>query len=424
MHLALVCPSMHGHLNPMATLGGELARRGHRVSLAGIADAKPKADVCGFGFIPIGEPEDAAGLFAAGRAKLAQLKGIAALRLTGRLLREAATVTVRDLPAALDRAGVDALLVDQVSPEGAAVAEATKRPFVLVCNALAVHQEPAVPPPVLGWAHRTGWLGRLRNRVGNALLRLAARPLMRVVNEYRARHGLPPKNMGESGTAALAQIAQQPALFDFPRERLPHHFHYTGPWHGPHRDSEAVPFPWEKLTGAPLVYASLGTLQNRLQSVFAAILEGCSPLNVQVVLSLGSKGATWSGPVPANALVVPFAPQLSLLDKASALVTHAGLNTALEGLARGLPMLCVPVTNDQPGVARRVEWLGAGEIVKPNRATAARVRAAMERLLSDARYRTAAERCRERMKAVPGVARAADVVEEALRTGAPVSRAP
>src|SRR5439155_2876258 len=111
--------------------------------------------------------------------------------------------------------------------------------------------------------------------------------------------------------------------------------------------------------------ASLGTMQKRLQHVLRAILDGCASLNVQVVLSLGKKEAAWDGPVPANAVVVPFAPQLTLLDRASLLVTHAGLNTALEGLARGLPMLCIPVTNDQPGVARRVEWLGAGEVLKP-----------------------------------------------------------
>ena len=163
-------------------------------------------------------------------------------------------------------------------------------------------------------------------------------------------------------------------------------------------------------------------LQNRLGPVFRAILDGCAALPVQVVLSLGGREATWDGPPPANAVVVPFAPQLKLLERAAVLVTHAGLNTALEGLARGLPMLCLPVTNDQPGVARRVEWLGAGEVLKPGRATAGRVRESVGRLLADGRYRAAAERCRDLLKANPGVARAADIVEEALRTGHRVER--
>jgi MGT family glycosyltransferase len=126
--------------------------------------------------------------------------------------------------------------------------------------------------------------------------------------------------------------------------------------------------------------------------------------------------------VPANAVVVPFAPQLTLLKRAALLITHCGLNTALEGLARGLPMLCVPVTNDQPGVASRVQWLGAGEVLKPSRATPGRVRELVGKLLSEWKYREAAGKCRDRMAGGPGVARAADIVEEALRTGKRVER--
>jgi zeaxanthin glucosyltransferase len=34
-HLGLICPELSGHLNPMTTLGRELKRRGHRVTLIG-----------------------------------------------------------------------------------------------------------------------------------------------------------------------------------------------------------------------------------------------------------------------------------------------------------------------------------------------------------------------------------------------------
>ena len=413
---------MHGHLNPMTTLGRELARRGHRVSLVGSPYARAKAEACGFELLPIGIEEHESGRAEAGLTRLAELKGIAALRLTGRLLREATLIGLRDIPGALARAGVDGCVVDQVSPEGAAVAEVANLPFVVVCNALAMHQEPNVPPPVLGWRHRTGWTARLRNRLGNRLLELAVAPLVRVVNRYRMANGLPRYRLSDKDLVGLAQVAQQPAFFDFPRSQLPPHFHYTGPWHGPHRDTETTAFPWEKLTNRPLVYASLGTVQNRLHGVFAAILAGCSALGVQVVVSLGRPDGVWNGDVPANALVVPFAPQLTLLKRASVLITHAGLNTALEGLTHGVPMLCVPVTNDQPGVASRVEWLGAGEILKPHRVTAERVRAAVTRLLNVERYRRKARHFSNRMTIVPGVGRAADIIEEAFRTGQPVMR--
>lgn len=422
MHIALVCPEMHGHLNPMATLGRELANRGHKVSLAGSPRARPKADACGFDLLPVGVAEHDSGLTQRMVDQLAEMKGLAALKHTVGMLRDAVTVALRDLPGLLRQSSVDAAVVDQVSPAGAAVADALRLPQVVVCNALALHQEAGVPPPLVGWPYRPGPLGRLRNTFGNMLLRVVARDMRRVLNRYRRENGLPPDEPG-SYRVGLAHLAQQPAFFDFPRRELPPQFHYTGPWHDHTRDSETVPFPWERLDGRPLIYASLGTLQNRLQHVFRAILDGCADMPVQVVLSLGRTDATWTQPVPSNAVVVPFAPQLSLLDRATLLVTHAGLNTALEGLARGLPMLCMPVTNDQPGVAQRVKYLGAGEILLPAKATAARVRSLVELLLRDPKYRETSGKWRDKLKsAPPGVVHAADVIEKAFRTGKAVLR--
>jgi len=413
VHIALVCPDLHGHLNPMTTLGGELARRGHRVRLISSPMGKAAADRAGLGFLPVGVAEHESGDTARKLARLAESRGFAALRQTVELLRGQAAEFFRDAPDLLR--GADAVVVDQVSPAGSAVAEALRLPYVKACNALLVLQEAGVPPAVTPWPYRPGPLGRLRNRLGNLLLVTAARPLAAEVNDYRSRNGLPPYRVNDAVGPELAWVAQQPAFFDFPRGELAPHFHYTGPWHATGRDAD-VPFPWDRLDGRPLVYASLGTLQNRLRHVFAAILEGCAGLDVQVVMSLGTPGGAWDGPMPANAVVVPFAPQLRLLDRAALLVTHAGLNTALEGLARGLPMLCLPVTNDQPGVARRVEWLGAGEMLAPSRATADRVRAAVTRLLGEPKYRAAAVGCRDKLKAGPGVARAADVIERAFET--------
>ncbi len=422
MHIALVCPEMHGHLNPMATLGRELAKRGHRISLVSSPRGKPKADACGFEFLPVGVREHESGELQVGLDKLAKMKGLGALRLTGQLLCDQTAITLRDAPDLLRTAGVEAMVVDQVSPSGNALADVQKLPFVMVCNAMAMHQEPGVPPGVLNWGYNPGVFGRLRNRIGNTVLRIAARPISKTVTAYRRQHGLSEYRFVDTRDFGLAQIAQQPAFFDFPRKELPAHFHYTGPWHAHGRDSETAPFPWEKLDGRPLVYASLGTLQNQLGVVFRAILDGCANLPVQVVLSLGRKDTVWDHPVPANAIVVPFAPQLTLLERANLLITHAGLNTALEGLAQGLPMLCMPVTNDQPGVAQRVQWLGAGEVLKPAKATAGRVRERIQRLLSDPRYRAAAEKCRDQLKGNSGVVRAADIAEEAFRTGKRVER--
>jgi len=60
-------------------------------------------------------------------------------------------------------------------------------------------------------------------------------------------------------------------------------FHFTGPYSNP--DSrEPTFFPFDHLTGQPVIYASLGTVQNRLLGTFQTIAEACRDLDVQLLL--------------------------------------------------------------------------------------------------------------------------------------------
>lgn len=116
-------------------------------------------------------------------------------------------------------------------------------------------------------------------------------------------------------------------------------------------------FPWHQLNGKPLIYASLGTIQNQQLDLFARIAEACSHLDAQLVIALGGGSNPNALPsLPGHPLVVGFAPQLALLQRAALTITHAGLNTVLESLRCGVPMVAIPIANDQPGVAARVAW--------------------------------------------------------------------
>src|SRR5262245_52755484 len=120
MHLGLVCPDLTGHLNPMTTLGREFARRGHRVTLFGLPPAGPFAERAGLGYVRLGG-DDFDSAIAPGRVRLAELTGLSALKLTGRLLRDVEVIGLRELPAAFRSAKIDAVVADQVSPAGGTV---------------------------------------------------------------------------------------------------------------------------------------------------------------------------------------------------------------------------------------------------------------------------------------------------------------
>ena len=83
---------------------------------------------------------------------------------------------LRDGPAAIHAAGVDALLVDQMEPAGATIADRLQIPYVTVCNALAMNREAGVPPPFSNACFQDTWFARMRNLAGYELSRFAVPP--------------------------------------------------------------------------------------------------------------------------------------------------------------------------------------------------------------------------------------------------------
>jgi len=421
-HFGILCPPGTGHLNTLTPLGQELQRRGHAVTLFGVPDTRSRARAAGFDYWPIGEAEFPLGSVAASLQRLGALEGLAALLYTNRLFVQGAAVVLRDAPPGIQQTGVEALLVDQTLFEGTTIAEFLHLPFITICSALLLNPEPNLPPIFTAWPYSPSRWARLRNRAAAAVIQLASRGLgyRSLIGRYRQQWGLP--GDGESAYLPLAEISHQPAEFEFPRSSLPPNFHFTGPFATP-ASREPTPFPFERLTGQPLIYASLGTIQNRLLWAFEAMAQACADLDIQLVISLGGAAEPESlGSLPGQPLVVKYAPQLELLAQAALTITHAGLNTTLESLSYGVPMVAIPITNDQPGVAARIAWTGTGEVVPLKQLTPARLQAAITQVLRAESYRHNALRLQDAIQRAGGVRRAADIVEEAVTTGKPVFR--
>jgi zeaxanthin glucosyltransferase len=165
-----------------------------------------------------------------------------------------------------------------------------------------------------------------------------------------------------------------------------------------------------------LIYASLGTLVNGLNQVYRTILDAVSQFpETQLVLSVGKNmDPSDLAPIPPNAIVVRSAPQTELLKRAALCITHAGLNTALESLAEGVPMVAIPIGYEQPGVACRIAYHGAGEFVELGDLTARRLTELIAKVSSNPSYRDKAHWFQKIIKEKRGVDLAADIVERAF----------
>jgi MGT family glycosyltransferase len=380
-----------------------------------VADLEGPIRAAGLQFRQIGPDEFPLGSLRARDESVWKLKGLAALRCSLGGIERKAKMLFHDAPAAIREEGIDSLVVDQIEMAGGTVAEHLGLPFVSVAAALPVDSDASVPHCIFPWPHRRGFAARFRNRLGNATLELIFSGVLRTINRQRRSWRLPPARNFNALFSNLARVAQLPAALELPGRRLPPGFHHTGPWTDA-AGRAPVDFPWARIDPSrSLVYASMGTLQNGVLETFRMIAEACVGPGLQLVISLGGgQDPALLGDLPGDPVVVGYAPQLDLIRRAVLTISHGGLNTALESLAQGVPMVVLPVAYDQPGVGARVEWAGVGRSIPVGRLTVEHLRDAVRAVLRDPAYSARAERLRASIEAADGLNRAADLIEGAF----------
>jgi MGT family glycosyltransferase len=425
-HFAILSPPDAGHLIPLGALGAELMRRGHRVTVVAHDRGAPLIEPLG---LPLRElaGDDIPDLEPFFLNLAFRTVGQEWLTDMREWLRWEAEVTLQRVPTILRELAVDGVVSDQIVSAAGTVAEHLGLPFVTVCTAPPWNVDILQPPPFTPWHYAEGPLARWRNRLGYLGWRWFSQPTLKLINHYRKAWELRPYWRIDDSYSPLAQISQLFAELDFPRSAIPPHFHYVGSLAADRPVSDQG-FPWERLDGRPLIYASLGTIPDAMnRPVYAKIASACVGLDAQLVMARGKwddedTGREFSHELPGDPLVVDFAPQLALLERAAMLITHAGLNTTLEAISRGVPMVAMPRSADQPGNAARIEYSGAGLCASFHRSTPQRLRTVIERVLVENTFRRRAKDLQAAMVAAGGPRRAADIVEESLTTGRPVRR--
>ena len=352
MKIGFICPNIPGHINPMTTLARHLQARNHEVVFL----YSPSAN--GLPCVPGDKRDD----MNAGRPEMSKLEGNEAVAFYCGIAAKETEAIFKSFPRMLEKTGVEALVLDPIQFFVELVAMKARIPYVTVANALYLDFSGYTPLSIYGWPHETTPEARVRNREG--VVKFNRFCYNEGTKAYAKEAGLTIDWDVPSGLLSkLAYITQLPREFDFQNPLLPPQFHYTGPFHDGKGRSKAD-FPWERLTGEPLIYASMGTVMNGRADVFRTIVAGVAKhKGTQLVLSIGDQlDPKQIGPVPSNAIIVNQAPQLELLKQTSVCITHAGLNTVLESLAQGVPQVAIPVTFDQPGVAARIAHKQTGVV--------------------------------------------------------------
>lgn len=405
-HFAFVAPPLRGHYRPLSNLAAELIARGHRATFLHHPDAAPLVEAEGAAFEPIGRDSPPVERWAGPMARIRGLIGLGGVmdgmvRFTGMFCTEG--------PEALRRIGADALIVDQMEAGGGLVAEHLRLPFASVAVTVPINREPGVPPPYLGWAFDPSDKGVRRNLGGWRVSDFLMRGVGKSIERNAVRLGLPPRRRLEDCLSQRLQLSQMIHGLDFPRKELPPGFHYTGPFR------RAVPGAFELPPGdgRPLVYCTLGTLQGSRSGLFRKVARACARLDLRLLITQGNRGSLKPGDLPGNPLIYDWVPQEAVLAHSDLVVCHGGMNTVLDPLATGLPMVVMPLAFEQSAIAARLEHAGVARALSW-RTSAGRLARAIDEVRTEPGFRQRAAAARLEIGQAGGTGRAADLIESAL----------
>jgi MGT family glycosyltransferase len=313
-------------------------------------------------------------------------------RARDRVVMGPAAAYAHDTRAALGREAVDALACDYLLFGPPIAAEQAGVPTALLVHNIYIVPEPGKPAPGPGFLPARGILGRARDRaVSRAFVALFNRGLP-AVNRARTEFGLPPlRDVLEHFDHVERVLVLTSESFDFHGDSHPPHLRYVGstladpPWVDDWRS------PWNEDDRRPLVIVTLSSTYMAQEQVLARAIDGLGRLDARVLVTTGPAIDPASLRAAGNTTVVRSAPHAQLFPETAVVVTHAGMGTVTRALAAGVPLVCVPMGRDQLDVAASVVYAGAGVRLRPSAKPDA-IRAAVERVIGEPSFRTAAER--------------------------------
>lgn len=232
-------------------------------------------------------------------------------------------------------------------------------------------------------------------------------------NDFCAYYQLPPLPFSSLFTRVEpVNIVFLPRLLQPVSESFDERFLFVGPSIRPRYTPPG--FPLARLGQAPVLYISLGTIFNNQSQL--AFIQDCfqafRDTAWQVVQAIGKEiTPTELGPVPDNFLVYQHVPQLDVLKQTGVFITHGGMNSVMEALSYGIPLVVVPQMPEQALTAQQVVDYGLGIQLDKRRLAAERLQAAVQQVCQDPTFRINAQKMQEVIKESGGYGEAANAIQ-------------
>ena len=371
----------HGHTNPTLRVVKELVSRGHQVWYYSYNILRDKIESTGATFISCDDDTEQ------------KLNAKDATRVGKDLVFS--TKVLVDTTLALDdkvckemaELKPDCIVADSMALWGKAVALKLGIPFVSSTTTFAFNQYSAKI---------------MKQGLGDLFKMLFTAPLTSKQVRRLKEKGYPVKNVLDiiGSDANTHTIVYTSPEFQPCSETFSEKYAFVGPSIRPATDEI------EK-TRDKLIYISMGTVNNDMMPFYKTCISALENTDYQVILSVGNLVSIEAfGRLPENISVFSHIDQIAVLKQADVFVSHCGMNSVSESLYFEVPLVMLPKTSEQKGVAERVFQLGAGIKLKKS----VPVLRAINTIIEDNTYKQNASKIAEGFKNSSGVKGAADKI--------------
>lgn len=382
--IVFFCIPAHGHTNPTLGVVRELTARGHQVWYYSYAPFREKIEAAGATFVSCDEATPEQDLSPREAARMGK-----DLALSTRVLVDVTLTLDHRVCAEMEQLKPDCIVADSMAMWGKAVARKLGIPFVSSTTTFAFNRFSAKI---------------MKQSVGSLATMLFSMPKVgKQIKRLQAK-GYPVKNVldilqNDDNTHTVVYTSPQ---FQPCAETFSDKYAFVGP--------SVRPAAGEiEKTRDKLIYVSMGTVNNDMLPFYRRCIAALGGLDCQVILSVGTAVPLEAfGELPEQVSVFPQVDQIAVLEKADVFLSHGGMNSVSESLYYGVPLVLLPQTSEQGGVAARVVQLGAGILLEKQSQQA--IRQEVRQVLEDPAYRENAAAISAGFRRCSGAKGAADKI--------------
>ncbi len=382
--IVFFCIPAHGHTNPTLGVVRELVSRGHEVLYYSYNVMREKIEAAGATFVSCDDYDMEQKLSPKDAVRVGK-----DLAFSTKILVDTTLALDDRVCADMEKMQPDCIVADSMAVWGKAVALKLGIPFVSSTTTFAFNQHSAKI-----MKQSVGELFRMifsMGKIGKEIKRLQDKgyPIKSVLDIIQ--------NDENTHTVVYTSPEFQPCAETFSDK-----YAFVGPSIRPAQSAI-------KKTKEKLVYISMGTVNNDMLPLYKKCIAAFGETDYQVILSVGNLVEMEQfGELPKNVEIFSSVDQIAVLQKADAFLSHCGMNSVNESLYFSVPLVMLPQTPEQGGVATRVAQLGAGK--KLEKTDAEEIRKAVEEVLADSTYKENATRIAEGFRRCAGATGAADKI--------------